>query len=373
MKAKEIVDILLQEKLFFLTGVPCSFLKELLLYINDHKIKLQHIIATSEGEAVGIAAGYYLTTSNVPIVYMQNSGFGNAVNPLSSLMDREVYSIPLILFLTWRGELSIKDEPQHKKMGKIMLDLCKILEIPYAFASSNSKETINLLRQLKQKTIQEQRPVALIFRSDVIDKVDHKYELSLKFDHVSLKREEILNILLSKIDKNPIITTTGKTSREVFELREKFQQSHAFDFLTVGSMGCSAGIGFGIALQTKKKVFVIDGDGAVLMKMGTLATIGFYKPNNFTHIIIDNGAYESTGGQPTVSRTIFWKKMLKSVGYKNVKIIRTKQQLQRLELMGSHVLQGIVIYSQPGSRSDLGRPSLSPIENRNEFMKFLSN
>lgn len=370
MKPGDIITVLVKEQLLFLTGVPCSYLNNFLTFISIQKNLLQHIIATSEGEAVGIAAGYHLATNKVPIIYLQNSGLGNAVDPLTSLIDKEVFSMPAILFLSWRGELDKKDEPQHKKMGRITLDLLQVLEIPYEFASSDIHKTSEVIKKLKAMAIQEQRPVALIFRSKLFEELDHNCKATI-LDSSFMTREQILEMLLPKIGKCPIITTTGKTSREVFELREKFHQSHKFDFLTVGSMGCASGIGCGIALQTKKQVFVIDGDGAVLMKMGTLGTIGYYKPS-LNHIIIDNGAYESTGGQPTTSITLNWKKLLKGLGYKNIAIIKTKRQLENLRFENKDRPFGIVIYSKPGARSELGRPSLAPIDNKKTFMKFLN-
>lgn len=370
MKAKDIVSILVKEKLLFLTGVSCSYLKHFLAYINSNSSPLQHIIATSEGEAVGISAGYYLATNKIPIIYLQNSGFGNTVNPLTSLMDKEVYSIPAILFLTWRGEPGRKDEPQHKKMGRIMTDLLNNLEIPFEFANHNIKETEKLIKKLKIKAEQEKKPVALIFRSNLIDEVDNVYK-SASINSSFMTREEILEILLPKIGNNPIVTTTGKTSRELFELREKFNQSHKTDFLTVGSMGCAPGIGLGIALQTKKKVFIIDGDGALLMKLGIIGTIGYYKPKNLIHIILDNRAYESTGGQPTISNILNWRQLLKSTGYKNIVIIKSKKQLKKINFKNNNGPFAIVIFSKQGSRSNLGRPTSSPIENKKIFMKFL--
>ena len=372
MKVADIVDLLVQEDLIFLTGVPCSNLEHLLSYLNTQKSSLQHILATSEGEAVGIATGYHLSTNKVPIIYFQNSGFGNTVNPLTSLTDAEVYSIPALLFLSWRGEPGLKDEPQHKKMGRVMLGLLKVLEIPYQFASKDIQETTQTIQLLKAQAISEQRPVAFIFRSGQIEKEEKIKKIDSPASSL-MNREKILEILLPMTGESPIITTTGKTSREVFELREKFQQSHQFDFLTVGSMGCAASIGCGVALQTKKRVFVIDGDGAVLMKMGTLGTIGHYKPKNLTHIIIDNGSYESTGGQPTVSDTLEWKKLLESTGYKNVTIIRTQKELEKLDLQSQKSLQAVVIFSQVGSRSDLGRPTSTPLENKQAFMQFLAH
>ncbi len=370
MKAKNFIDILVEKDLLFLTGVPCSFLKNFLSSLGSEKTQLQHIIAASEGEAVGIATGYHLATNKVPVIYLQNSGFGNAVNPLTSLMDKKVYSIPAILFLTWRGEPNTKDEPQHKKMGAIMLDLLKVLEIPYRFANKNLHETAKSIIELKKTAIKEQKPVALIFRDNLFEKQNLENSSN---DSSLMKIEYILSKLLPKIGNHPIIATTGKISREIFELREMYKQSHKLDFLTVGSMGCASGIGFGIAIQTKNKVFVIDGDGAVLMKMGTLATIGYHANQaKLTHIIIDNSSHETTGGQPTASSILNWKQLLKSIGYKKVTIIKTEKQLMKLKFENKIFPFGVVIYSKPGARTNLGRPTSTPIHNKKEFMKFLS-
>lgn len=370
MKATELVNTLVKEDLLFLTGVPCSYLKNFLSFINSEKTPFKHIIAASEGESIGIATGYHLATNKVPIIYLQNSGFGNTVNPLTSLMDEKVYSIPAILFLTWRGEPRITDEPQHKKMGAIMIDLLDVLGIPYRFASPKLSETTKSLYALKKLAIKEQKPVALIFRDNLIEGEDFK---NIKRPSSLLKREEILNILLPKIGNNPIVATTGKTSREIFELRETRKESHKFDFLTVGSMGCASGIALGISVQTKNKVFIIDGDGAVLMKMGTLATIGYYGSQaKLIHIIIDNSSHETTGGQPTASTILNWKQLLKAVGYKKVTIIKSEKQLTRLKFESKIFPAAFVIYSKPGSRINLGRPTKTPIHNKLKFMQFIS-
>lgn len=370
MKATELITTLKSQDLVFLTGVPCSYLEGLLECFTASPNTLQNVIATSEGEAVGIAAGYHLSTGKVPVIYMQNSGLGNAVNPLTSLMDEEVYSIPAVIFLSWRGEPGQKDEPQHKKMGHIMLDLLRDLDIPYEFASADIAETAKTISSLKTAALTHQKPVVLIFRPKIIE-VSGDVSQSAQTDY--MRREEILSQILPKIGESPIVTTTGKTSREVYELRERAGQSHRFDFLTVGSMGCAAGIGLGIAMQTNKKVFIIDGDGAVLMKMGTLATIGYYQPRNLVHIVIDNGAYESTGGQPTVSKTLNWHGIFMSAGYQNVTVIKTAAELAALDFDSDDGPRAIVIYAVTGSRPDLGRPTTTPIENKTEFMSFLES
>jgi len=371
MLSAELVSILKREHLDFITGVPCSYLGDLLSYLTINPNTLQHITATSEGEAVGIAAGYYLATKRIPVIYMQNSGLGNAINPLTSLMDREVYSIPSLLFISWRGEPGYKDEPQHIKMGKVMLKILDSLEIPYEFASEDAEVTASLIHKLKVLAKKNQKSVALILRSSTIKKVLPKVSDPLRLDF--MLREEILRVLLQKVGNCPIITTTGKTSREVFEIRDQLNQSHKQDFLTVGSMGCASGIAFGISMQSKKMVYVIDGDGALLMKLGTTATIGFYQPNNYIHIIIDNGSYESTGAQPSVSSVLKWRSLFSGVGYKQIKIITSRSQLKDLSLSALKSPAAVIIYSRPGSRKDLGRPTTTPVENKLNFMNFLQN
>ena len=372
MNPKDLLSYLAKEDLNFFTGVPCSHFKELLIQLDLESDNFSHICTTGEGEAVGIAAGYHLSTNRIPIIYLQNSGLGNTINPLTSLMDKLVYSIPAILFISWRGKLGVPDEPQHKKMGIVMTDLLKDLDIPYDLADKDFTKTIIKIKKLKNIAEKEQKPVALIFEASLFEKTFFKKDTFHKKSHL-LTREEILNILLPKIGQNPVITTTGKTSREIFELREKLNQSHKYDFLMVGSMGCALGIGFGVSLQSDKKVFIIDGDGSVLMRMGTLATVGHYKPKNMVHIIIDNQAYESTGGQPSSSPTLNWKLLLRGAGYRKVLVVRTSRELKSLKIDRINNMCAIVIYSKIGSRKDLGRPTSTPVANKIEFMKFLSN
>ncbi len=364
VKPDALFSLLSKKSLTFYTGVPCSIFKDLIICLNKNK-KVQHIRATSEGEAVGLAAGYFLATKKVPIVYMQNSGLGNAVNPLTSLADREVYSIPMLLFISWRGEPGIKDEPQHKKIGRVMLSLLEVLEIPYLIVNPDriDKQVSSLLLKAKK----QQRPVALIFKEDQIAKL----EGTSSQKETGFTREEALEIILDKIGRGVVVSTTGKTSREVFEIREKRHQDHEQDFLMVGSMGCALATGLAIKLNTPKKVYVIDGDGAVLMKMGTLATVGSYAPKQFVHLVIDNGAYESTGGQCTSSTTVDWKKLFQSAGYRTVILVENKTSLKRISLTSQDSPTAIIVKVIPGSRKDLGRPTTTPIQNRDAFMAFV--
>lgn len=365
-KSKELFNLIKKEGVDFVTGVPCSIFKDFLNCINANSVEIKHIAASSEGEAVGIASGYYLASGKIPLVYMQNSGLGNAINPLTSLSDKEVYSIPLVLFISWRGEPGVKDEPQHKKMGKITLDLLDVLRIPFEIASDDINNFGIQFKRTKEKALKDQVPAAIIFKKGIIEK-----EEGLKKYTVNFTREQALEILLNKIGDNPVIATTGKTSREIFEIREKNNQNHVSDFLTVGSMGCSSAIALGIALNLNRKVFIIDGDGAVLMKMGNMATIGNNNPKNLVHIVIDNAAYESTGGQPTSSPVIKWKELFFSLGYKEILVISNKQQLIDLNTDNISCPAAIIIKVDQGSRKDLGRPNLSPVEMKDNFIKFL--
>lgn len=360
----KLFSFLSKRGLNFYTGVPCSIFKDLIICLNQNR-KVQHVRATSEGEAVGLASGYFLATKNIPVIYMQNSGLGNAVNPLTSLADREVYSIPMLLFISWRGEPGFKDEPQHKKMGRIMLPLLDVLEIPYKIVDPTrvGKQIDSLVKKAKS----EERPVALIFKEGQIAKL----EGGTSDKKGGFTREEALSIMLSKIGKGVVVSTTGKTSREIFEIREIRHQSHEKDFLMVGSMGCALSAGLALKLNTRKKVYIIDGDGAVLMKMGTLATVGAYAPKGLIHILIDNGAYESTGAQCTSSPVINWKMLFQSAGYQSVVIVDSLPKLSRLKFSSLKTPSAVIVKVIPGSRKDLGRPTSTPAQNRNAFMAFL--
>jgi phosphonopyruvate decarboxylase len=365
MKSKELIDVLKRLGLDFLTGVPDTTLRDFLIYVEEHPNEINHLRAANEGQAVALASGYYLATAKVPIVYMQNSGLGNAVNPLTSLADKEIYGIPMILFIGWRGCPGKPDEPQHIKMGRITLDLLKALEVPFEIVQPNIDKTQKQISYLKEQTVKNHQPVALVFSKGVIEKekAGQKY---LK----GMQREEALDILLDKIGNAPIVSTTGYTSREIFEIRERKSQGHNKDFLCVGSMGHASAIALSITRYYKKPVYVIDGDGALCMHMGAVATIGFYAPTNLCHIIIDNGLHESTGGQPTLSRHLNWQQLFTALGYKTVETIERLEDLKMIDFSVLLPPTALVIKVVPGTRSDLGRPTKTPAKNKEEFMRF---
>ena len=371
---EKLFEVFKKNELLFFTGVPDSTFKDWMTFLADeHGRRLTNIIACNECEAVAVAAGYNLATGKIGVAYMQNSGEGKAVNPLMSLCDKEVYSIPLLLMIGWRGEPGKHDEPQHKKMGRVMLPLLDTLEIPYKILPDTVVEAEKIISEMKKMAEEEKMPVAVIMKSGVLEEYEAKNKAKTNFE---MTREDAIKVIIGNLNGNEaIISTTGKTSRELFEYRVARNEKPR-DLYTVGSMGCSASIANAIALQKPgKRVFVFDGDGAVIMQMGALATIGHYKAGNLCHIIFDNGAHDSTGGQPTVSNTLNFEKIALACGYKNAKTIKTKSDLEKAikEMKSSEGPQMLVIKVNKGSRKDLGRPTTTPIENKVEFMKLLEN
>jgi len=270
-----------KRKVSLFTGVPDSLLKDFCSYLQDNIPKEKNIIAANEGNAVAIAAGHFLATGYPALVYMQNSGLGNAVNPLVSLADSEVYGIPILLLIGWRGEPNVKDEPQHKKQGKITTKLLEVLEIPFDIVSCETQNISEIVEKACKYMKKKQTSYAILARKGSFE--EYKGEI-LPQNNYELSREQAIEIILNSMSENDaIVSTTGKASRELFEIRERNHQSHEKDFLTVGSMGHSSSIALGGALASTKRIFCIDGDGALIMHMGALGIIGDAKPENFFH------------------------------------------------------------------------------------------
>ena len=357
-------NYLVNNKLDFFTGVPDSLLKELCACIKDNSDAKHNIIAANEGNAVGLASGYYLSTGKLGVVYMQNSGEGNAVNPLLSLADPKVYSIPMLLIIGWRGEPGVHDEPQHVKQGEVTLKLLEAMDISYRILSDNYEDDLSSLIALAKK---ESKPVALVIRKGTFS----KYSPVNKEKAVmgELLREEALEVILSNIGDDYVVSTTGKESREIFEIRERNNEGHAHDFLTVGSMGHTSSIALGVSIGTNKNVWCLDGDGSFIMHMGGLAIAGVNAGSNFKYIINNNAAHESVGGQPTVSDQIDIKAILKACGFINTYEAKTKEEIAKyIEIMKKDGKSALILYTKQGSRDDLGRPTTTPIENKNAFM-----
>ena len=356
----------------FFTGVPDSLLKSFCAYLTDTAGSKNHIIAANEGCAVGLAAGHYFATGRVPLVYMQNSGLGNTVNPLLSLADREVYSVPMLLVIGWRGEPNVHDEPQHIKQGRVTCSLLDAMEIPYCILSDEEAEAKLQLEKAYSHIKASSSPYAVVVRKGIFD--SYKLKTNEAVPAEMSREEAIEKIILNAPSNACFVSTTGMASRELYELRDKHGQGHAKDFLTVGSMGHASQIALGIALTKEDKtVFCIDGDGAAIMHLGGLTAIGSQRPKNMVHIVLNNGAHDSVGGQPTVGRKINLCAVAQACGYDKVVSVKTLEELQsRLkELCTNSGSVFIEVLVSKGARADLGRPKSSPIENKKAFMEFL--
>ncbi len=366
-------DLLVAQEIEFFTGVPDSILKSFCDYIIDHSPKGNHIICANEGAAIGLAIGYHLATKKTALVYMQNSGLGNAVNPLLSLADKEVYAIPVLMMIGWRGEPGCKDEPQHKKQGRVMLAMLEAMEIPYRLITGDITTARKTLREALSYCREKSAPFALIVRAGDFD----TYNLQdAGKSHLPLTREDAIKLVINSLsDEHIVVSTTGMSSREVFEYREKLNRGHDRDFLTVGGMGHASQITLGIAHQKQeRKVFCLDGDGAVIMHMGSMAINGQQKCANFIHIVLNNGAHGSVGGQPTAGFDIDFKQVARAVGYRTILGAENEGEvMQALRMVNKS--QGpsfLEIRVNKNYRKNLGRPTVSPIENKMSFMEFLS-
>ncbi len=355
----------------FFAGVPDSLLKNLCAYITDNIARENNIIAANEGNAIGLAAGYHLATGKAGCVYMQNSGEGNIVNPLLSLMDADVYKMPLLLIIGWRGEPGVHDEPQHVKQGKVTLSLLDTMGVPYLVLDDNWENQVDQALNAIQDT---NGIYALIVRKGTFD--EYKLQNQVLQDW-SLAREEAIQIVVDQLHEDDIIvSTTGMISRELFEYRESKGQGHAHDFLTVGSMGHASQIALGIALQKpNRRVIVFDGDGALLMHMGGMAIIADYNPKNLVHIVFNNGAHDSVGGQPTVGQKIDVETIAKAVGYADVVSVDSQESLiSAMNNVNNAVINGVALINvnvHKGNRKDLGRPTTTPQQNKESLMKEL--
>lgn len=359
----------------FFAGVPDSQLRGLCDWLIDAygTNPEHHVIAANEGNAAALAAGYHLATGKIPVVYMQNSGEGNIINPVASLMNDEVYGIPCVFIIGWRGEPGVHDEPQHIYQGKVTLRLLEDMDIA-AFVISKDTAEAELAAKMEEfrPLLAAGKQVAFVVRKGAL-----QYDGKVEYKNANLMpREEIIRHIVAVSGKDPIISTTGKASRELFEIREANAQPHKYDFLTVGSMGHASSIAFGVALQKKeKKVWIIDGDGAALMHLGALAVIGANSPKNIVHIVINNGAHETVGGMPTVATQIDLVKIAQGCGYPNAVCVNDFDELDR-ELKaakGKDSLSFIEVKCAIGARDDLGRPTTTPPENKLSFMETLQS
>lgn len=350
-------------------GVPDSLLKNICAYITDHFDAEHNIIAANEGAAVGLAAGHYLATGHSACVYMQNSGEGNIINPLASLTDPEVYNIPVLLLIGWRGRPGVHDEPQHVKQGKVTTGLLNTMGVSFDVLSKEEdkaeKQIDKAIEALKKKDV-----YALVIEKDTFE--DYKLQNVEKND-LTLSREEAIQTVAAALgEKDCIVSTTGMISRELFEYRAAMNQGHERDFLTVGSMGHASQIALGIAMaKPDRKVWCFDGDGAAIMHMGSMAIVANKAPKNYVHVVFNNGAHDSVGGQPTVGLKIDLPAVAKAIGYKVAVSVDKKEELV---FALKNLVEGpllVEVKVKKGNRKDLGRPTTTPIQNKEALMDFL--
>lgn len=358
----------------FYTGVPDSQLKALCDYLmNTCGIDSKHhIIAANEGNCVAIAAGYHLATGKIPVVYMQNSGEGNIINPVASLLNDNVYAIPTIFVVGWRGEPGVKDEPQHVYQGMVTIKLLDDMDIKsFVVGKETTAEDLHNVMKDFSEQLAKGKSVAFVIRKGALT-----YENKVAYKNsYTMQREEIIQHVVKVTQGDVIVSTTGKASRELFETREANGQGHQYDFLTVGSMGHSSSIALGIALQKPdEKIWCLDGDGAVLMHLGAMALVGANKPKNLVHIVVNNEAHETVGGMPTVASQIYLADIAKACGYPYVASVNSFEDLDNelLKCKNSTELCFLEVKCSIGARADLGRPTTTALENKINFMNYLA-
>ena len=357
----------------FFAGVPDSLLKSVCAYITDHLDANHHVITANEGAAVALAAGHYLATGQAGCVYMQNSGEGNAINPLASLTDGMVYGIPVLLLVGWRGQPGVHDEPQHAKQGQITLPLLDVMGIDHAVLSDDNVSAIAQVATAIGALCRGES-YALVVTKDCFE----PYALQQTTPNtLPMSREEAIGAVLAQLgERDVVVSTTGMTSRELFELREGAHQGHERDFLTVGSMGHASQVALGIALaQPDRRVWCLDGDGATLMHMGSLAIVGTRAGGNYVHVVFNNGAHDSVGGQPTVGLHVDLAAAAAALGYRHTMCVTTRQDLDAA-LQHAANMQGPVMIEvrvRRGNRKDLGRPTTTPKQNKEALMHFLAD
>ena len=372
MKVQKLVEIIGAD---FYTGVPDSQLKALCNYLMDvYGIDPKHhMIAANEGNCTALAAGYHLATGKVPVVYMQNSGEGNIINPVASLLNDKVYAIPMVFIVGWRGEPGIHDEPQHIYQGEVTVRLLEDMDIKtFIIGKETADEEVEAAMAGFRDILAQGKDVAFVIRKGALTdapKVEYK-------NGNKMVREEIIRHIVKASGEDPVVSTTGKASRELFEIRAANNQGHQYDFLTVGSMGHSSSIALGVAInKPDRRIWCIDGDGAVLMHMGSMAVIGANKPGNLIHIVINNGAHETVGGMPTVAGQADLPAIARACGYPYAVSVDSFEQLDaELEAAKNRKeLSFIEVKCSIGAREDLGRPTTTALENKENFMDYLGS
>ena len=366
-------NLLVKNGTDFFAGVPDSLLKNFCAYITDTAPAEKHIISANEGSATALACGYHFATGKIPLIYMQNSGEGNMVNPMLSIADKDVYSVPMLIVIGWRGEPGVHDEPQHVRQGKVTCDLLDAMKIPFEVLSENEDDLPAQFEKAYNYIKENNAQYAFVIRKGTFD--EYKLQNNIPVEGKMSREEAIEKIILNADSSTAFVSTTGMASRELYELRDKYNQGHEKDFLTVGGMGHASQIALSIAMQKKdRQIYCIDGDGASIMQMGGMATIGSRKPSNYVHFVLNNGAHDSVGGQPTVGRQIDLCAIAAGCGYENVVKVETPEELEAVlrDYETKDKLTFVEVMVTKGARKDLGRPKSTPVENKEALMSFLN-
>lgn len=371
MKVEKLVEIIGSD---FYTGVPDSQLRTLCDFLmNRYGIDPHHhLIAANEGNCTALAAGYHLATGKIPVVYMQNSGEGNIINPVASLLNDKVYAIPCIFVIGWRGEPGLHDEPQHIYQGEVTVRLLEAMDIrSFVIGRETMDEEAADAMNVFRDVLAAGKSVAFVIRKGALT---YDEKVAYHNEH-KMQREDIIQHIVKVSGTDPVISTTGKASRELYEIREANGQGHQFDFLTVGSMGHSSSIALAVAVnKPAAKIWCIDGDGAALMHMGAMAVLGANAPGNMVHIVINNAAHETVGGMPTVADAIDLAGVARACGYPYTVCVDNFEDLDRelAEAKKRKNLSFIEVKCAIGAREDLGRPKSTAIENKQKFMEYIA-
>ncbi len=357
----------------FFAGVPDSLLKEFCACVSEKYDRDAHIITANEGAAIGLGIGYYLGTGKVPMIYLQNSGLGNIINPVLSLASEQVYGIPMLIMVGWRGEPGVKDEPQHVHQGRVLIDSLESMDLPYVVLPFEEKDVVEHTKKALALARDKMSPVVIVVRKDSFD----KFPVQRPLCDLELSREDAVISVAEVLPRGSVVvSTTGMLSRELFEFRASNEQGHHRDFLTVGGMGHSSQIALGLCkAQPERRIYCFDGDGAVLMHMGSLAIIGQSSAANLIHIVFNNGVHDSVGGQPTVGFDVNFCEIASACGYVSaIRVDSRENILKALAYANAHEGPHFIdIHVRPGNRIDIGRPTTTPEQNKNAIMQYLRN
>jgi phosphonopyruvate decarboxylase len=360
-------EYLHQKGIRFFSGVPDSLMKDFLQYLQEHAVPGEHIITANEGLAIALASGYHFRTGRIPLVYLQNSGLGNIINPLSSLVDPEMYAVPMLLLIGWRGMPGKKDEPQHQKMGRITIPMLEAMEVPYYLLSDQEEELFDTIQTAITKAADCSCPVALLVPGDIFAPYT---AMNAEKDFFSLGREEVIREIINRFSgTEKLICTTGKTGREFYELNKEAGNKFTNYLLCAGAMGHAGHIALGVSADHTSTI-LLDGDGALLMHLGGLTTIAPFAAGDFFHIVLNNGQHESVGGQPTAGFSADLCGLAAAAGYSNTVLIQTDEELKQwlATAPSQKGLHFVEIRIKQGSRQNLGRPAGVPVEWKNDFM-----